>query len=77
MHVQPGALDWRIYDFVKAGKVVLQVIQFDTPQKAQDFAKDRKGGEGFVWGRFAIVGEKPEVESARKALVKEEEDETD
>jgi hypothetical protein len=76
MRVQTGVRDRPIYDFIKAGKVVLQVIQFDSPQKAQEFSKDRKG-EWFVWGRFAIVGEKSEVEAARKALVKKERDPAD
>jgi hypothetical protein len=76
MNVQTGVPGRPVYDFIKAGKVVLQVIQFDAPQKAQDFSKDRKG-EWFVWGRFAIVGEKLEVEAARKVLVKKEKDAAD
>jgi hypothetical protein len=76
MNVQTGVPGRPVYDFIKAGKVVLQVMQFESPQKAQDFSKDLKG-EWFVWGRFAIIGEKSEVEAARKALVKKEKDAAD
>jgi hypothetical protein len=80
LRVQAGVRDGPvslILDVVKKGNVVLQLIQFDTPQKAQDFFKDQNRDEGFVWGRFAIVGDKPQVEAARKALVKKVEDAED
>jgi hypothetical protein len=55
-------------ELIKGKEVVLNVIQCENNQKAKDTAAARGKADWMAWGRFAISGNKAEVEACRKVL---------
>jgi hypothetical protein len=55
-------------EFVVGKDVVLNIIHAESAQRAKDIAAARGKEASFGWGRFAISGDRPVVEAAKRAL---------